>query len=81
MGIVFTHSAKHFEELLLLKALSTEVQNSLPDRILSKLRSHCIFKVLFFVLLREEHNLTLIYVKTGNCLCEDLNNGKRHFRA
>lgn len=59
MGIVFTLSAKHFEELLVLKALSVEVQNSLPDRILSKLGSHCIFKVLFFVFLREERNLNI----------------------
>lgn len=58
MGIAFTRSAKHFEELLMLKALSIEVQNSLPDRIQSKLRSQRIFKVLFFVLLRAECNVT-----------------------
>lgn len=40
-----------------------------------------VYLKCYFLYFWEEHNLTLIYVKTGNCLCEDSNNEEHHFRA
>lgn len=56
-GVMFTHPAKHFEELLMWKALSVEVRNSLPDRPQSKVGSQFLFKVLFFCTFESEWNV------------------------
>lgn len=54
---MFTHPAKHFEELLMWKVLSVEVRNSLPDRPQSKVGSQFLFKVLFFCTFESEWNV------------------------
>ncbi|XP_046771136.1 probable inactive peptidyl-prolyl cis-trans isomerase-like 6 isoform X13 [Gallus gallus] len=72
---MFTHPAKHFEELLMWKALSVEVRNALPDRPQSKeLRgevwgyaSHVMCFVNGWLLGDEKDLLEWAYCKWGYC--------------
>lgn len=71
---MFTRSAKHFEELLMLEALSVKCKILFLTGLGLSLGASLYLKCYFFYFWEQNVMLLLIYVKAEICFCGNLNN-------